>query len=137
MPLAPLHIVGFKECQYSQRALQAADILQHSGLVDEVSTQIFEQREEYLQWLGSSRSESPLAELGPEAQKHTTSPICWSEEDGYIGGCTEFEALAASLLDVNITPVPALDDGGASLGRFKEIVKSHKFTVWIFWRGLW
>ena len=141
-----IHIVGFKECQYSQRALQAADVLRSAGVVGEVSDQIFERREDFQDWLAKSTSNSVFGQLGPEARQHTTSPICWSEEGGrcsYIGGCKEFESLAGSLLDSNVevsgavsTAASALDSG-ASLDRFFSLVKSNKFTGWVFWRGLW
>ena len=44
-----VHIAGFRECRYSQRAVQAADVLEHSGLIGPPHRQIFETREEFMQ----------------------------------------------------------------------------------------
>lgn len=140
--MAPtLNIVGYQECQYSQRALQAADVLDHADVAGTINRQIFKERAQYLQWLEDSRSNTTFVNLGQEAQIHATSPIVFSEDE-YIGGCTEFETLAASLLDVNTelsgaTSTKGSVDYDSSLGRFQELVKGHKFTIWLFWRGLW
>ena len=66
-----------------------------------------------------------------------TSPFCTKGGD-FMGGCSELEMYAAELLD--LTP-PAWTvsgvDAEASLARFQDIVRSNRFTIWIFWRGLW
>ena len=131
MPAGTVNIVGYAECMYSQRALQAADMLVHAGVLD-VNRQIFTEREQYLSWLKDSRASPAFMSLGAEAQNHSTSPIVYSEDD-YVGGCHEFEALAARLLDVNVElsgrtstrEAPGVDHD-ASLNRF-EVTAAPSF----------
>ena len=37
----------------------------------------------------------------------------------------------------NVSTKVSTLDYDASLSRFQELVRSHKFTMWLFWRGLW
>jgi glutaredoxin len=118
---------------YSQRALQAAAILEHAGLIG-VSRQIFEKREQFLEWLSDSQTSATLKRLGPQAQGHSTSPIIFSQER-YIGGCDAFEAMAAGLLGVNDELSEAASrkappvDQDASLDRFKVSYPRRPFKL--------
>jgi len=89
-------VAGFVTCPFHRKALAAAKTLVQRGLASEVVDKTFSTRDEYRTWLFSEQGRDSFRKglNNRKALEHTSSPLVWTDENTYVGGCDDLIALA-------------------------------------------
>mmetsp|Transcript_31815 Transcript_31815/g.62566 ORF Transcript_31815/g.62566 Transcript_31815/m.62566 type:complete len:417 (+) Transcript_31815:126-1376(+) len=78
-----LHVAGFKSCPFYKRATGIAKSLAEKSVIGKVQLCEFDTQDEFQTWLLSSNGRASLKSA--DAEEHSTSPLCWTNDNGYIG----------------------------------------------------
>ena len=83
-----LHVAGWRDCQYFQKAATVVCSMQHmfpNTLVADIIE--YPNRDAFREFLAAEASK-----YGPRAEKHTSSPFTWKGENEFVGGCDDTRA---------------------------------------------
>ena len=86
-----IYIAGYESCTYFYQAMIYASFLKKFGLCIDYEVKSFETRDDFFSWL---ESDFPM-----KNNTHKTSPIIWTSQNKFIGGCSDLKEFLKDIDD--------------------------------------